>query len=548
MKKMKKLLAIVIVTMMLAVSFSNIAFAAFPSGEGQDKIETEYDHAMEELIDNKKLASYNDFISAYLLKHYVNHLALKLLDRDLVTRRENIKPEDDGIIPIHAFDGDNSGLDGLADGTIDASDAQTILQITLDAIRPHEASTELYDEFTAKLKKDVADFLDVDSSEIKTDLIVKVNDSVLEKYGIEDYKVFGGETNTVIVTDDTTIEQREAYYDDATYLGAKIFDVSKEELDDMLANMTEDEAGYLLGKLYYVISHLLTIRVENTVTVDGEERVYRMTLVAVPVEDETVDDLALYFCWVPQDIVDDDEFGVNIKYFSTVPKTEVEWKQENGTFYPPYYDNDIDKKDSDVVVKIRSKIQEKIVAVNGVAMNEDGTPNSEGWYYPDKRDKYTIAKSYPFDTYNTTEFNGIVKESLTITGENDGEAKQDISIQWTFRRRSLNQTENEDESTTVTISFNLPIDKESIPEGWNPIYDADGETIHAITMLVPKGKGYDKDVVVKQNGTEATVSTKVTIAPTVIPQAGESFIFAVIVLGILVFAITRFRKIDKNIK
>ena len=123
-----------------------------------------------------------------------------------------------------------------------------------------------------------------------------------------------------------------------------------------------------------------------------------------------------------------------------------------------------------------------------------------------------------------------------------------------IQKKNKSRKGNDDGSVTVTITYNLPVDPESIPADWKPVYDKDGKTIHAIEKTIKKGEDYEKDVIVKQNGTDATVTTPVkkiwpkdnSQADTVIPQTGVfTIILAVIIIGATVFAITRYRKINK---
>ena len=237
----------------------------------------------------------------------------------------------------------------------------------------------------------------------------------------------------------------------------------------------------------------------------------------------------------------DTEFKTTLEY-----KSEPAGKLIGGTYYPPYYENDDARKDVDATALIKSKTDEEIKATNGVDLTTDGKPNSEGWYYPDVNDKKVIAKDYPFDTYDNTTDNGMVKETVLLTGAEGGEDSQTPSIKWTFRRKVKEEKENPDGSITVTITYNLPVDEDSIPSDWSPVYDDDGTTIHKIQRVIKKGEDYDKDVPVKQNGTDATVVTPVKIewekAP-VIPQAGSAL--AVVVAGIVIvsgIALVSYRK------
>lgn len=244
------------------------------------------------------------------------------------------------------------------------------------------------------------------------------------------------------------------------------------------------------------------------------------------------------------------QFITELAYTSLLNEGDMEGKlsEDERTWLPPYYeDEDKDaKKDENAVATIKSVTYEDIVKTNDVPMNLDGTPNSEGWYYANPENKREISKLYKFDDYDNTTDNGMVNEYVKLTGSEYGVHDQSPDIKWTFRRINYNETANDDGSITVVITYNLPVDPASIPDGWAPIYDADGTTIHKITKTIKEGENYDKDVVVKQNGTDDTVTTKVTKKwPKTIPQAGESIFVAVASVGVILFAITRKRKLKK---
>ena len=239
--------------------------------------------------------------------------------------------------------------------------------------------------------------------------------------------------------------------------------------------------------------------------------------------------------------------------FSTIMKYD-DTKDDGTTYKPQYKENDVDKKDLDVVVTIKSETDEDIASTNGVALTNDKKPNSEGWYYPDLEDKSVIAKVYKFDEYDNTTANGKVNETVALVGVDGGKDTQKPSIEWTFRRKSITETENADGSVTFVITYNLPVDEKSVPSDWKVIYDEDGKTVHKITKTIKKGEDYDKDVKVKQNGTDKTVTTHVkktwakdkSVAPKVIPQTGAfTAVLGATIAGFAVFAVTRYRKLRK---
>lgn len=235
------------------------------------------------------------------------------------------------------------------------------------------------------------------------------------------------------------------------------------------------------------------------------------------------------------------DFGTTMSYTALDKTTE----DDGNVFLPPYIDNDNPNKDADVTVTIKSKTGENIIAVvsgeTAAELSKDA--NELGWYYPDEADKTVIAKVYPFDKYDNKTFNGKVSETVKLISENEKEDTQNPKIDWTFRRKTKDETQNADGSITIVITYNLPVDKDSIPSDWEPIYDEDGETIHKITKTIKKGENYKKDVTVKQNGTDATVTTPVEKVWE-LPKTGDIWTFAAIGMVILVvFTISRRRKI-----
>ena len=263
------------------------------------------------------------------------------------------------------------------------------------------------------------------------------------------------------------------------------------------------------------------------------------------------EDKNFYFENVGEEIPD---FKTDLTYRAVSEGKSVEGKMssDGSTYLPPYYeDEDKDaKKDADAIAIIKSKTDEEIVATNGVEMKNDGSANSEGWYYPDTNNKKVIEKVYPFDTYNNPKDNGAVKETVKLTGKDGGEDTQTPTIEWILRRINFEKTVNSDKSTTITITYNLPIEKSSIPEGWEPITDSDGG-IRKITRTFKPTENYDKDVTVEQNGpSTATVTTPVKVTaeklPDNIPQAGAFYaVLAISIAGIVIFMITRYRKLNK---
>ena len=277
-------------------------------------------------------------------------------------------------------------------------------------------------------------------------------------------------------------------------------------------------------------------------------------------------------------------FETELTYRAEVNQKEVEGKlsQDKKTFYPPYYENEDKnaKKDADAVAIINSKTDEIIVAVDGVALQEDGKVN--GWYYPDVNNKTVIEKVYNFVEYDKLEKHGVATETVELTGAEGGKDEQTPIIEWTLRRINIDEKEDKDGNIVVTITYNLPIDGESIPtnDGWYAVYDKDGKTIHQIQRIIKKGEDYNKDVTVKQYGNpNKTVTTHVEKTWPKDEQGGKKIedeqggkkiedeqggkkteenlpdkhsntgaftaYLLFVIAGIAIFAVTRFRKIRK---
>ncbi len=255
-------------------------------------------------------------------------------------------------------------------------------------------------------------------------------------------------------------------------------------------------------------------------------------------------------------IEETDEFITKLTY-----QSEVAGKEENGTYYPQFTVNEDSnaKKDLDVTAIITSKTDEDIIKVVigevSEPLTDDNkspeTANKFGWYYPDVTNKKVIAKLYKFDVYDNVNDNGKVKETVKVIGAKGGESTEVPSIEWTFRRINKSQVENPNGTTTVTITYNLPVDKNSIPQGWEPVYDDDNVTIHAIKRVFAKGEKYDKDVIVSQNGNpNKKVTTHVKVgkdtADNLGPQAGVfSVIFVIAIAGVAVLSVIKYRRIKK---
>ena len=260
--------------------------------------------------------------------------------------------------------------------------------------------------------------------------------------------------------------------------------------------------------------------------------------------------------------VKDPEFKTSLEYTAIIDGKVLETKAANGTYYPPYDKNNVEK-DADVTATIRSKTGNDIVLVDGIEPGKDkDNPNKDGWYYVDENDKKVIAKVYPFDDYDNLEYNGIVpsKEvTLTTTDEKDGVAltdKQTISIEWPFRIIAKTQdpetVTNDTKKVRVEITTNLPIEEEKLPDGWKFTSDDEGKTQHRVYREFEKGEDYDKDVVLTRNNGTDTDDRQVKVkwdntqANKPHAQSGETMAMiisgAVVLLAVAVVSYKKYRK------
>lgn len=343
-----------------------------------------------------------------------------------------------------------------------------------------------------------------------------------EDADIEDFSLFNG-TNTFVVDKDTTFAE---------------YDANTDEYIDMVKAIFGENFG--TSDLYD--SWYTSVKV--TATTDTQRITYDLTLGK---------DLKWYL--VPSDI-EDLTFRTDLTYVGkTKAGDKVSGKVIDDTFFPQYYENYVSEEDTDATAIIESKTDEEIAAIKigdkVIEMKTDGTPNEEGWYYPDTEDKKIIAKDYIMEDYDNIIDHGKVKETVIVVGTSGDESEEVPSIEWTFRYIKEEKTTNPDDSTTIVETTNLPIDPDGIPEGWSPIYDPDGKTIHKITITIPANKGYDKDVPVKQlrdDGKDVTATTHVTVEPKKLSKTGESFILTAIAIGFAVFMITRFKRFKNTNK
>ena len=509
MKKIKNLLIVFIVVAMI-FSCTSLIFSSKVYAEGE---QTEIDDV--DFTGIYGLASNEfEFNVTQLLRVYGFNGATSEEHPNWVKVLSYRHDLNDGVlVPInHYLDGELQPTANWQDGVINGTDATVFLAISIES-NDMEFLTKSAKE--TEWRNDINDLIEslVEGADIsKNDIVIRVK---IDMPKVDEYEIPADsfEMNTI---DGITEQIYEKYLTFKQY--------------NHIINAGENN---LLDNWVHQLIHI------TAETADGGE-----WKVIIGTDNN--------FYWLQTKAPDVQEFKTTLEYEATVE--DVEGKMSGDTFLPPYFDNDNAKKDSDAIAIIKSKTEEGIKSTNGVDLKEDGKPNSEGWYYPDVEDKTVIEKKYEFDDYDNTIANGMVKETVQLTGTEGGEDTQKPSIKWTFRRKTKTEKENKDGSVTVTITYNLPVDPESIPEDWKPVYDKDGKTIHAIEKTIKKGEDYEKDVIVKQNGTDAKVSTPVkkiwekdnSQADSIIPQTGVFTVaLAIVIIGITAFAITRYRKLNK---
>ena len=454
----------------------------------------------------------------------------------------------EGLIPIYYYNNSTGEVEKTSessssrvwdDGKIDARDASNILVLAKGSgeIESSVSTAQMiikWDEQAQDIMFSLADYLKIARGDVS--LVVKVTTPKIEGVTEEatSYEVNNATRFTnvnlakVANTEVVNYNAAKAYFD---------------------ANKEDPTAEYNPDRFIPGIQQIVTV---TATTKNGAE--YGMVL---------GEDNNFYLFQTkegekePEPDPEDKEFKTDLTYRAEASGKKVDGKMDKDVFLPPYYENEDKnaKKDADAVGIITSKTDEEIVATNDVALtdkNVKGNPNSEGWYYPDLNNKKVIEKEYPFDDYNNPKDNGAVKETVKLTGKDGGIDSQTPNIRWTLRRINFEKKKNDDKSITVTITYNLPIDEKSIPDGWKPIVDEDGG-IRKITRTFKEGEDYKKDVTVEQNGeSTATVTTPVEVkwekddskADKVIPQTGAFTVALIaIVAGIAVFAYTRFRRL-----
>lgn len=493
MKSSKKIVSIVLVAILLVSTIATVFCGKVYADESEDPYR--FIH-----VRSRNIFEFN---ASELLTLYAQ---LSTGDSDAVwTHRLQLPATEYEIVPTIGKWGDKE---------ITSEDASNFLKISRsygddrDQIGTRPEANETWIATANGLVQSLEQGLNVDSSKIH--LSVAVTMPKLEDYGVE-------EEQLMIINTDEPITQE--IYNKLVSFEAKNIEISRRDTGSILKAATQE---------------LITISARID---DGRE--YQLVLGT---------DNSFYFVRKMEKNTKA-EFDTILSY-----ESDPQGNMDGSTYLPPYYANeDKDaKKDVDATAIIKSKTTEGIKSTNGVDLIEESNKaNSEGWYYPDVNDKTVIAKVYKFDDYDNTKFNGAVSEKVDLVGTEGGTSSETPSIRWTLRRINYQETENKDGSVTVIITYNLPIDGDRIPEGWEPIYDEDGKTIHKITKTIKKGEDYDKDVIVYRNGDiDEKVTTHVKKVweklPAVIPQTGAfSIVLAIVAGGIVLFGINRFRKFNK---
>lgn len=268
------------------------------------------------------------------------------------------------------------------------------------------------------------------------------------------------------------------------------------------------------------------------------------------------------------------EFKTELTYKAEVEGVNVGYTMDKGTCVPKYDTNNV-KKDADVTAIIKSKNDLEILTVDGKEVGADKAhANEDGWYYTTAGNKKEIAKLYKFSDYDNLDDNGTVVYDKNDTENNhrgkvkvvlgsievDGEqlkSEENVSIQWPFRiiEDVQDPKEIKDDTTKVTrtITTNLPIDKEKLPDGWKFTETDLGKSQHQVYKEYTRSNGNVSETPeFKENGRTDTVKAEVKIdwekekTPEVIPQTGIfSAVIILAIVGFTTFGITRYRKINK---
>lgn len=256
----------------------------------------------------------------------------------------------------------------------------------------------------------------------------------------------------------------------------------------------------------------------------------------------------------------EEQFDTKLDYSANIDGKEVGGELKGGVYYPKY-DESNPKKDADVIATITTTTDgATIEKINDKDIGESkDNPNEDGWYYTNANDKTAVSKVYPFDKYNNSKDNGIVEEvAISKKGSSEKTSTQKVSVKWPFRIIDHTTKDNGDGSITETITTNLPMDPDKVPEGWTMVSGTDN---HQITRTKTKNDGnIDEIVDVYQNGTgdKASTDSKYTWPEDnkpreenkqqkiVLPQTGESYVIAIFILLAVGMAVISRKKSRRN--
>lgn len=499
--KISKMILILMVAIMCLASFGNLVYA-------------------DTTLDWTKLSSKTEFSAAHLLNVYLQNNIMgntELLNKLTEEIAEN-DLTNEAIIKL---------TDTANDGVIDTADCIYLLQLYNNSDMNYKNNETTNTMFSDIMKKWNCEETDI---EIRTTLMVK--EEVFEYLsGISEddfsgYNIY--KEGVVLSTKTTTNEEAESHINKVAELN-KYYNYNNSDNvfagdNTLVYATTKTEAIVKNGAIKYNL-------------VIGRESNGALNWYLVP---ETID------------------FSTDITYVGKIDNKEIAGKLTNGTYYPGY-DAEQVEKDADVTVTITSKEPKlDILETNGVALKTDGKANSEGWYYPNVEDKTVIAKEYPFEDYNNLTDNGMVAEEVKLTGEYGKTDTQNVSIKWPFRIIDVTynpeKITEETEKVTVTITTNLPIEESKLPEGWEFTDDEAGKTQHRIEKEYSKeDKDVNENVIVTANNRTDTDNTNVKInwieekKPSVLPQTGATGLVVLAIIAVAGYAIIKYRKL-KGIK
>lgn len=524
MKKTSKIIAILIIAVMLLGLLPNNVNATI------EFTETE----IEDIINVDDINS-TKFMPYVLLTVFGDHSVAgkdELIEHFLADiEKDKTNLEEKGIILSSV---------GLKDGKIEAKDAQQILSIAFGEYDINEGN------YVAEMIKNdiIQDNKEFNVGDIEVKTTIEIPDSLVEIASSRldkklDNKVFDGSNSVTISSKDSDLNTKMSKIESAiAAFAVEIIGDDADETDVSCATISVKAIAKIEND---TITYTLTL---------GKDFNWYLVPDKLPKKDEPKQELKK-------------EFSTEIKYAAEIDGKDVgqntKYKEENkidSSVFCPGFDEKQPAKDADVTVTINSKTDLPILKTNDVALTDDGKPNSEGWYYVDTKDKKVIAKLYKFDDYNNLQDNGIVVEpKLSLTSEDNLTDEQKVAITWPFRiidvKYDPTEITEKTDKVTVTITTNLPMDKDKVPAGWAFTTDDEGKTQHRIFKIYEKKDGnIDETITVKQNGTPVTASTPVkitwkeTLSP-VIPQTGATLTITVVLVILTICGIVALKKYRK---